>query len=68
MRGLKGICLLGATTGFGAERGVALSIYKILMHILEGNTNKQVDTKEKQEQTHDIKDEKRTQESVKRLL
>ena len=25
-RGWKGICLLGATTGFGAERGVALSM------------------------------------------
>ncbi|MFC1486352.1 PAC2 family protein [Thermoproteota archaeon] len=68
MRGLKGICLLGATTGFGAERGIALSIYKILMHILENNTNKQVETKEKEEQTHDIKNEKKTQESIEGLL
>lgn len=34
-RGWKGICLLGATTGFGAERGVALSIYKTLTNILD---------------------------------
>jgi len=36
-RGWKGICLLGATTGFGAERGVALSIFKILTKILEAD-------------------------------
>ena len=34
-RGWKGICLLGATTGFGAERGVALSLFKILTNIIE---------------------------------
>ena len=34
-RELEGICLLGATTGFGAERGVALSLFKILANILD---------------------------------
>ena len=37
-RGWKGICLLGATTGFGAERGAALSLFKILTNILEAET------------------------------
>lgn len=37
-RGWKGICLLGATTGFQVERGVALSIYKILTSIIEEET------------------------------
>jgi uncharacterized protein (TIGR00162 family) len=37
-RGWKGICLLGATTGFGAERGTALSVFKSLMNILEAET------------------------------
>ena len=37
-RGWKGICLLGATTGFGAERGTALALYKILMNIVEAET------------------------------
>ena len=37
-RGWKGICLLGVTTGFGAERGVALSVYKILTNIIEAET------------------------------
>jgi uncharacterized protein (TIGR00162 family) len=37
-RGWKGICLLGATAGFGAERGVALSLYKVLTEILEAET------------------------------
>jgi len=68
MRGLKGISLLGATTGFGAERGVALSIFKILTNILESNIKKEVETKEKQEQTQDMKDEKTSQESVKGLF
>ena len=36
-RELEGICLLGATTGFGAERGVALSLFKILANILDEN-------------------------------
>jgi len=36
-RGWKGICLLGATTGLGAERGVALSLYKILTKIIEAD-------------------------------
>lgn len=34
-RGWKGICLLGTTTGFGAERGIALAVFKTLMNILE---------------------------------
>ena len=33
----KGICLLGPATGFGAERGVALSLFNILINILEEN-------------------------------
>jgi len=37
-RGWKGICLLGVTTGFGAERGVALSVFKILTNIIEAET------------------------------
>ena len=37
-RGWKGICLLGATTGFGAERGAALSVFKILTSIVEAET------------------------------
>ena len=37
-RGWKGICLLGATTGFGAERGTALSVFKILTSIAEAET------------------------------
>jgi len=37
-RGWKGICLLGTTTGFGAERGVALSLYKILIKVIEAET------------------------------
>ena len=36
-RGWKGICLLGATTGLGAERGVALSLFKVLTKILEAD-------------------------------
>lgn len=39
-RGWKGICLLGSTTGFGAERGVALLVYKILTDIIELNVKK----------------------------
>ncbi|MGD2066527.1 MAG: PAC2 family protein [Candidatus Bathyarchaeota archaeon] len=39
-RGWKGICLLGATTGFGAERGTALALYKILTNIIEAETEK----------------------------
>jgi uncharacterized protein (TIGR00162 family) len=48
-RGWKGICLLGTTTGFGAERGVALSVYKVLMDILEPGTKKETETEEKKE-------------------
>ena len=40
----KGICLLGTATGFGSERGVALSLFKILTNILE---EKELATKEK---------------------
>jgi uncharacterized protein (TIGR00162 family) len=39
-RGWKGICLLGATTGFGAERGTALALYKILMNIIDAEIEK----------------------------
>lgn len=39
-RGWKGICLLGATTGFGAERGTALALYKILINIIDAETEK----------------------------
>jgi uncharacterized protein len=48
-RGWQGICLLGATTGFGAERGVALSIYKSLMDILEADIKKE--TKKTEQKT-----------------
>jgi uncharacterized protein (TIGR00162 family) len=37
-RGWKGICLLGVTTGFGVERGVALSVFKTLTSIVEAET------------------------------
>jgi uncharacterized protein (TIGR00162 family) len=37
-RGWKGVCLLGVTTGFGAERGVALSVFKTLTSIVEAET------------------------------
>lgn len=47
-RGWKGICLLGATTGFGAERGVALSLFKVLTDIFEPETKK-TKTEEKTE-------------------
>ena len=33
-RGLKGVCLLGATTGLKADRGAALSVFKFLMKTL----------------------------------
>ena len=46
-RGLQGICLLGATTGFGAERGVALSLFKILTRILEADIKKNLETEGK---------------------
>jgi uncharacterized protein (TIGR00162 family) len=39
-RGWKGICLLGSTTGFGAERGTALALYKILTNIIDAETEK----------------------------
>jgi hypothetical protein len=39
-RGWKGICLLGATTGFGAERGTALSLFKVLTNIIEAETER----------------------------
>jgi len=39
-RGWKGICLLGATTGFGAERGTALALYKTLTNIIDAETEK----------------------------
>ena len=46
IRGWKGISLLGATTGFGTERGVALSIFKILTNILEENRSKKAEKKQ----------------------
>lgn len=46
-RGWKGICLLGATSGFGAERGVAFTLYKVLMDILEPDTKKDLETEGK---------------------
>jgi hypothetical protein len=33
-RGLEGLCLLGASTGFKADRGAALSVFKFLMKTL----------------------------------
>ena len=65
-RGWKGICLLGATTGFGAERGVGLSIFKTLTSILEDDTKKE--TGEKQERTQNRKDDKTPEESLKGLF
>jgi uncharacterized protein len=41
-RGWDGICLLGTTTGFGPERGVALSVFKTLINILEGKISPEV--------------------------
>jgi len=39
-RGLNGVCLLGATTGFGADRGAGFSVFKFLMKAL-GNEVKE---------------------------
>jgi len=39
-RGLEGICLLGATTGFKADRGAGFSVFKFLMKAL-GNEVKE---------------------------
>jgi proteasome assembly chaperone (PAC2) family protein len=39
-RGWKGICLLGATTGFGAERGTGLALFKMLTSIVEAETER----------------------------
>jgi len=39
-RGLEGICLLGATTGFKADRGAGFSVFKFLMKVL-GNEVKE---------------------------
>jgi proteasome assembly chaperone (PAC2) family protein len=39
-RGLDGICLLGATTGFKADRGAGFSVFKLLMKAL-GNEVKE---------------------------
>ena len=46
-RGWKGICLLGTTTGFGAERGVALTVYKVLADILELDIKTEIEPKKK---------------------
>jgi uncharacterized protein (TIGR00162 family) len=45
-RGWKGICLLGSTSGFGTDRGVAFVIYKVLTEILEADTKKDLKLKE----------------------
>ena len=39
-RGIEGICLLGATSGFTADRGAGLSVFKFLMKAL-GNEVKE---------------------------
>ena len=39
-RGINGICLLGATTGFRADRGAGFSVFKFLMKAL-GNEVKE---------------------------
>ena len=39
-RGLNGVCLLGATTGFKADRGAGFSVFKFLMKAL-GNEVKE---------------------------
>jgi len=39
-RGINGVCLLGATTGFGADRGAGFSVFKFLMKAL-GNEVKE---------------------------
>jgi len=39
-RGLDGVCLLGATTGFRADRGAGFSVFKFLMKAL-GNEMKE---------------------------
>lgn len=39
-RGLDGVCLLGATTGFKADRGAGFSVFKFLMKAL-GNEMKE---------------------------
>ena len=39
-RGLEGVCLLGATTGFKADRGAGFSVFRFLMKAL-GNEVKE---------------------------
>ncbi|MEM2355846.1 MAG: PAC2 family protein, partial [Candidatus Bathyarchaeia archaeon] len=39
-RGMEGVCLLGATTGFRADRGAGFSVFKFLMKAL-GNEVKE---------------------------
>jgi proteasome assembly chaperone (PAC2) family protein len=39
-RGLEGVCILGATSGFTADRGAGFSVFKFLMKIL-GNEVKE---------------------------
>ncbi|MCS7114614.1 MAG: PAC2 family protein [Nitrososphaerota archaeon] len=39
-RGLGGVCLLGTTTGFGADRGAGFSVFKFLMKVI-GNEVKE---------------------------
>jgi uncharacterized protein (TIGR00162 family) len=46
-RGWHGICLLGATTGLGAERGVAFTLHKVLSEILEADSKQETATEGK---------------------
>jgi uncharacterized protein (TIGR00162 family) len=46
-RGWNGICLLGATTGLGAERGIAFRLHKVLTEILEVNSKQEMETEGK---------------------
>jgi len=39
-RGLEGLCLLGATSGFSPDRGAGFSVFKFLMKAL-GNEVKE---------------------------
>jgi proteasome assembly chaperone (PAC2) family protein len=44
-RGLEGVCLLGATTGFKADRGAGYNVFRFLMKALgkeikEGSSEK----------------------------
>ena len=38
-RGLKGVCLLGATTGMKTDKGAALEVFKFLLKVLGAEVN-----------------------------